>query len=345
MLKDVLSWLYKQEYLNEEIIESSLLRKGLDFQLSPFSYGQVDGFVVDSLGAKAFLSERSVSYMNSRRVRVTTCQERAIQKNIPIPLFLGLGDLINQIHEVSSSDNKDADKWLIDLFTPAVASTYVLKYFENSQSLRPYIQIIYESLEAYYMELDHVAVMALLPVVEGGLRNVQEIVLSHTDANIKSEDFVARLGDMLVKHGEREASDISIYPGSFGSNEVRLDFLTHANPQCDVMNAFRIFFKKVLYRRSRDASDGFNRHLILHLLKNDFASPANFIRVFLLLSHIAFCERSSNSSIPMLWPGSDEDDMRVAKYFVELSTKVGEPRSRMWRPGAPLPPASGPDQD
>ena len=337
MLREALKSLYKQQFLSSEIVDTMLRAKGLDFDFKSFSFGNVNGFLVDGLGEKAFLPTRNVSYMNARFGRVTGCQERALKMKIPLPLFIGQGDLSRQIHSLNNSDAA-ADDWLIDLFSPVVASTYVLKYFEKSQALLPYIQIIYESLEAYFMGLDHVAVMALLPVVEGGLRNVQELALNHSDSNVRSEDFTSRLGDMIIKHGEREASDISIYPGSWGLNDVRIDFLTHVNPQCDVMNAFRIFFKEVLYRSSHGASDGFNRHLILHLLKNDFASPANFVRVFLILSHIAFCERLNNSVIPMLWPGSDNDAMRVAKYFVELATKVGEPRSRMWRPGTPLPP-------
>lgn len=337
MLQDALKSLYKQEFLTSEMIELKLRKIGADFDLKPFSFGNVTGFLVECMGEKAFLPVRSVSYMNHRFGRVTGCQERALQMKIPLPLFIGQGDLSRQIHNLNNSDAA-ADEWLIDLFTPAVASIYVLRYFDKSQALAPYLQIIYESVEAYFMGLDHVAIMALLPVIEGGLRNVQELRLGHSDANIKSAEFSRRLGEMIVNHGESHAEGVSIYPGSTGQVEVQMSFFTHVNPQCDVMNAFRIFFRDVLYRPSNDAPDGFNRHLILHLLSSNFASPANFVRAFLLLSHIAFCERLKNSAIPMLWPGSDNDSVRLAKYFVELYTKVGEPRSRMWRPGTPLPP-------
>ncbi|MFZ4823662.1 hypothetical protein CQW32_17415 [Pseudomonas putida] len=343
MLKDALNSLYKQEFLSLEIIKNKISSKGFEFEINTFSFGNVAGFLVEGVGEKAFLPVRSVSYMNARLGRVTGCQEKALQMKIPIPLFIGQGDLSREIHSLNGSDVA-ADDWLVDLFSPAVASIYVLKYFEKSRALAPYLQIIYESVEAYFMGLDHVAIMALLPVIEGGLRNVQELGLGHSDSNVKTEEFSRRLGEMIVKHGRGCAEDISIFPGSTGQVELQISFFTHVNPQCDVMNAFRIFFKDVLYRPSNGALDGFNRHLILHLLKSDFASPANFVRVFLLLSHIAFCERLNNSTIPMLWPGSDSDSIRLAKYFVELHTKVGEPRSRMWRPGTPLPPEQGPCQ-
>ncbi|MCE4056335.1 hypothetical protein [Pseudomonas sp. Au-Pse12] len=342
MLKEALKSLYKQEFLSLEIIESML--RGRDFEFKPFSFGEVDGFLVEGMGESAFLPARSVSYMNARRGRVTGCQERALTKKIPLPLFIGEGELVSKIHEISRSNDAAADDWLVEIFTPAIASVYLLRYFEKSHALGPYLQIIYESLEAYFIELDHVAIMSLLPVIEGGLRNVQELTLGHSDANVKTAEFASRLGDMIVKHGENCAKSILIYPGSSGPSDVQINFFTHVNPQCDVMNAFRIFFKEVLYRPSNSASDGFNRHLILHLLKNDFASPANYVRVFLLLSHITFCERLNNSSIPMLWPGSDNDSIRVAKYFRELSEKVGQPRSYMWRPGTPLPPEPVPGQ-
>ncbi|WP_282346384.1 hypothetical protein [Pseudomonas sp. PS01301] len=337
MLKEALKSLYKQEFVSEEIIASMFAKRGLNFEFRSYRFGAVTGFLIEGLGEQAFVPTRSVSCLNKTLGRVTTSQMRALESKIPLPLFMGFGDMESQIHSVQKAGGAAADLWLAKIFTPAVASVYMRRYFENSHALSPYIQIIYESVEAYFMEMDHVAIMALLPVIEGGLRNVQEINLGHSDSNIRTEEFGRRLGEMIIKHGESQAPGVSVYPGSSSADNVSLDFFSHVNPQCDVINAFRIFFKEVLYKPSYVAPDSFNRHLILHLLRSDFASPANYVRVFLLLAYITFCERLTNSSIPMLWPGSDEGSVRIAKYFAELSLKVGEPRSRMWRPGEPMP--------
>jgi hypothetical protein len=242
MLRDALKSLYKKEFLSVDIIQSKLRGRSLDLDCKPFSFGNVAGYLVEGVGEKAFLPTRSVSYMNVRLGRVTACQERALSKKIPLPLFIGHGDLISQIHKLNGEGDAAADDWLVEIFTPAVASIYVLRYFEKSQALGPYLQIIYESLEAYFMELDHVAIMSLLPVIEGGLRNVQDLTLGHSDSNIKADEFAGRLGEMIIRHGESCAEGISIYPGSSGQTDVQINFLLHVNPQCDVINAFRIFF-------------------------------------------------------------------------------------------------------
>lgn len=337
MLEIVLKPFYKQDYVTEDKLAAMFSKRGIDLKFQPFNFGDVEGFLVENCSEKAFIPVRNVSYMNRMRGRLTHTQQQSLGRKIPIPLFIGQGKLTSALHELSELPEISTNEWLEDIFTPGVASIYVLEYFEKSAALRPYLQIIYESIEAYFMGLDHVAIMGLLPVVEGGLRIVQQSALGPTDDNVSSDEFSRRLGELIVKHGEKQAFGVNIYPGSSGNRDVQIDFFTHVNPQCDVINTFRIFFKEVLYRPSNDSSHGFNRHLILHLLKNDFASPANYVRVFLLLSHIAFCEWLTNADIPMTWPGSNPDSERLARYFLELEEKIGIPRSHMWRPGSPMP--------
>lgn len=337
MLEVLLKSFYKQEYVTEEKLLAMFSRRGTEVTVQAYNFGNVAGFLIQSCGQQAFIPVRNVAYMNRMRGRLTHTQQQVIGRKIPLPLFIGQGALSSALHELGGLPEISTNVWLEDIFTPSIASVYVLQYFEKSNALRPYLQIIYESIEAYFMGLEHVAIMGLLPVIEGGLRNVQQSSLGHTDLNVSGEEFSKRLGEMIVRHGEKQASGVTIYPGSSGNRDVQIDFFTHVNPQCDVINTFRIFFKEVLYKPSNDSSHGFNRHLILHLLKNDFASPANYVRVFLLLSHIAFCEWLTNAEIPMTWPGSNSKSERLARYFLELEDKVGIPRSYMWRPGSPMP--------
>lgn len=84
-----------------------------------------------------------------------------------------------------------------------------------------------------------------------------------------------------------------------------------------------MFFNRVLYKStSRDTDlNGFNRHLVIHLLKNDFNEPANFARLFLALTQITFIESLHNQNVPFFWQGVDGNDLKVSQYINELTSQ------------------------
>lgn len=187
-----------------------------------------------------------------------------------------------------------------------------------------YKTIILESIEAYYLGMDNIAVISLLPVFEGGLRNLQVLTLGINSKNVKADEFDKGLRNLLLSWGRNRMKKYSWHPGKNESNEKEIDFLTHAFPQADVINSFRIFFSEVLYKNSDSSTNSLNRHIILHLLKNDFNNPSNFIRMFLLLTHIVFIESLSNQSVPFFWCGydNDKDVENICKYIETISSNT-----------------------
>lgn len=126
-------------------------------------------------------------------------------------------------------------------------------------------------------------------------------------------------------------SDYAWYPGKSYNTSLEIDFLTHICPQSDVINAFKLFFSQVLYKPSDNDTDGFNRHVIVHMLKNDFNNPANFSRIFLALTHVTFIESLKNQDVPFFWPGyNDNDNVKgMSAYIRAMSEQFGEPRRKL----------------
>lgn len=326
--KKTLIRLSKYSKLTAELITAAFKKnETLDVTVSPKDLGR-PGFEITTDEGLCFITEFPISYYNNKWGRVTWTQEKALHLALPIPLHLGEGQMHRDIFNIGKSENpKDAaDHWLNEIFSPEIAATYFNKYFSNSNSLREYRTIIFEALEAYYLGMDHLAIMSLIPVFEAGLRNIQNSKLIIKPDNVSGELFERHLKEIILQWGRRRLHAYTWFPGKEHSPGIELDFITHICPQSDVINAFRIYFKNVLYKPSYGAADGFNRHMIVHLLKNDFKNPANFPRIFICLTHITFIESLENENVPFFWPGIDIKDLKVAEYLVNISKNHGDYR-------------------
>lgn len=292
-----------------------------------------DGFEIETDEGVCFVTERPIQFLNNKWGRVTGLQERMLDLAIPVPLYMGQGTVVGDIYRINNSDNptSEANLWLHESFTAEIAVAYFNKYLSVSESFKEYKSIIFEAIEAYYFGLDHIAIMSLFPVFEAGLRNIQAKLLNSDAGNVSTEQFDKGLKELLLDWGSTRFPEYTWYPGKGYNTQVEIDFLTHVNPQCDVINAFRLFFKHVLYKPSNanTSLNGFNRHLVVHLLKNDFNEPSNFARLFLALTQITFIESLHNQDIPFFWPGVDENDEKIGSYMRTLTEQFFTPRRKV----------------
>ncbi|TKR53439.1 hypothetical protein D7I39_20815 [Allopusillimonas ginsengisoli] len=316
--------------VTEEQIHALFLKQGNStVQVVPKNIGR-PGFEIITSEGTCFVTERAIDYYNKHWGRVTGLQERMLDLAIPVPLYIGEGTISREISEInlSKKPKNKSDEWLHNNFTIEVALTYFLRYFSESNSLKDYKTIIFEAIEAYYMGMDHIAIMSLVPVFEAGLRNIQNSVLGMSTQNVNAQEFENGLKKLILNWGQRRTKEYIWYPGKSYNSAVEIDFLTHICPQVDVINAFRLFFSHVLYKNSAQGVTGLNRHIVVHMLKNDFDNPANFSRIFLALTHITFIESLSNQTVPFFWPGYNGDDevKALSIYIREMSQNFGELR-------------------
>ncbi|UTL80429.1 hypothetical protein [Pseudomonas putida] len=305
------------------IIQSFAKSEGVSVRVSEASI-EKPAFEVYCENDIFLLLERPVSFHNVRSGRLTNTQVTLLEYASPVPLYLGQGELSRTLYEAhkSSRPHQAVDQWLEDIVEIELLVTYFIRHFSNSEALKNYRLIIFEAIEAFFMGLDHIAIMSLLPVFEGGLRNVQNLVLKEDLGNVSGDVFAKRLKQILKEWGSRRVVQYSWHPGVYGCDEIEVDFYTHICPQADVMNCFLLFFKNVLYKNSSGGELGFNRHVILHMLDNDFNRPANFYRIFLALTHIAFIESLSNQKIPFFWPGYSAESRRLSNYVEYLGASM-----------------------
>lgn len=328
----VLRCLCRKDILSVESVKSIVKKNtSIDVEVNSKSIGNKLGFDFTLRNERFFVTERKIAYYNKKYGTTLKLQERMLKVSIPIFFYIGEGTLDKDIHAINNSENpiKCSNEWLAENFSPEIASTYLNKYFSKSNCLAEYKDIIFEAVEAYYLSMPHIAIMSLLPVFEAGLRNLQHKINGSDLANVSSEKFEKGINSILLNWGEKVLSEYNHYPGKGYDGQVLSDFLVHINPQCDVISSFKLFFGEVLYKPSDEEISGFNRHMIIHLLKNDFNSPSNFIRLFLAITHITFIDGLYSEGLSIFWPGPDAEDQALGVYFRNLESKVGTPRKKL----------------
>lgn len=271
---------------------------------------------------KFLLTERPISYLNKRWGRCTIIQEHANSLGIALPLYIGEGTLSSAIHGIKKTENPldNANKWLFENFSLELAIAYFNKYFSKSESLKNYQTIIFEAIEAFYLGYDHISIMSLFPVFEGGLRSLFVRYADGDDTNTSADRFEKEIRKLIITWGSRDIDGFDWHPGKGYDIESEIDFFTHINPQCDVLNSTRSFFKNVIYKPTGGINEGsFNRHLTLHLLNRNFNEPSNFVRIFLALTHISFAESLMNNNVPFSWKGIDDNDRHIASFISKSS--------------------------
>lgn len=318
---ETLKKLYRTPKLTAPFISDAFNRReSIHVEVSPVDIGKPAFEITTDLGVLLLL-ERPVDYYNKKWGRSTNMQKRMSDFGIPVPLFLGQGDMSRSFHAASTTPlpHSLADQWLYDIFEPELVAAYFHNYFCNSEALKDYKLIIWEAIEAFYMGMDHVAIMSLIPVFEGGLRNLQNRLLVEDKGNVSAKVFERRLREILTEWGRRRVSKYVWHPGVYGNADLEVDFYTHICPQSDVINCFRIFFKDVLYKPTSGKFIGFNRHVIMHMLDNNFNNPTNFYRIFLALTHLTFIESLSSQKVPFFWQGYNEHSKLLSDYLGLIS--------------------------
>jgi hypothetical protein len=327
----ILRHLCRQDQLSKETIESTIKSKTGESVTVNKKNLELDGFEFSLRNERFFVPERKIQYDKNEQAPALSLQKRMLEFSIPLFYHLGYGELDQAILDISKSTNpkESSDAWLEEIFTPVVAATYYNKYFCKSSCLQNYKEIILEALEAYCLSMPSVAIISLLPVFEAGLRNLQHELLEMSLGNVKSELFCKGINNILAQTGSNILSEYNHYPGKDYNSDVLQQFLTYIHPQCACIAAFKLFFQEILYKQSNDETEGFNRHIIVHLLKNDFSSKSNFIRLFLAITNITDIERLHNQEIPFLYPTHDPVDDKLGLYLRMLDKKVGAHRAQI----------------
>jgi len=259
----------------------------------------------------------------------------------PPPFYvIGEGNFIKRIHELKN--DQEFNELVYSIFTPNTMSTIYNQMFVPSKIMSQQTNVIFESMEAYWLGMDYISTDSLITALEASLRDLIDSITKQRP-NTKFEKYLRKLAISKLSHMNHQIDSIYWYPykqdrdSGFDINEQfskdEYDFLILTNTISDAINAFRIWFNEVLYKGcdNKNATFTLNRHLFLHGFSKRVAKPVYFPLMIWALLGVIYIESMFNNGGHLLFPVADEKDKRLENYFKLIYKNQGEVMRRFAR--------------
>jgi hypothetical protein len=228
-----------------------------------------------------------------------------------IPAYLSRGFVTKfaQAIEDSPSDQKLATVRSIlgNVYNAEYLATMLLERYSKIIHVKDFAPQIDESIKAFFSGYKIVAVVALVPVVEGIVRKMatrQDRDIGKGTKKLK-EEFA-----LLV---ERERASPHCYGERLVMLEVLRDFISER------------FLKET---SSYDGLNNFNRHGIVHAIYDQYGDDLNFFRLITLLDLLCFAIGMIEGGVSSFAPETTPDSARLARHYRWLQKKVASARRR-----------------
>jgi len=225
-----------------------------------------------------------------------------------IPPYVALGFLHKIAKETNDAGDDFTQKNLEMILTQIYSSVYlaamVCERYPITEHVKEYKGIISESVAAHFLGLDHLAVIGLMPVIEGCSKKIGTNMSINPPRNC-SGDFLV----LLAEACKNKAIENNI--GAVG--EI-----------VSMMNSFGSFAKKYLFVDSSQypLDDMTNRHGILHgaFTDRDYGNPINFYKCIAAVDFLCFASGFSTGYMPCFAANSTIASQKLAAKYMLCST-------------------------
>ena len=230
-----------------------------------------------------------------------------------IPPYVSIGfldQLAKKIKDSEKNYGQDQLEIMLSLvYSPEHLASMSLDRYPITPFVKNYSKTISEAIIAHFSYMDHVAVLGLIPVIEGvGISLAKDWGLQASGKSTKA--VFSDLADVAKKYvSERNLGDV----GQVTS----------------MLDSFQYYTREHLYINSKQypLEDKTNRHGLLHgeFSDDDYGSPLNFYKAIAAINFLCFI---ASFKTPISWWASDmtDESRKLAKYYSDcLILSVSNP--------------------
>lgn len=216
-----------------------------------------------------------------------------------IPPYLSLGFLTlikDAIDSSTAFDQPHLEAALAAAYSPESLAAMVSERYPATPCVKDYLQTIAEAVEAHYLGLRHIAVIGLMPVIEGAGRRLAD-----------SRSVKAPTMKSLFPNLARDCKNEVVSKGIGDTQEVISMFESFEEFTCSYL-----YISSELY----PLNDKTNRHGTLHgaYADGDFGDPISFYKAIGSIDFLCLVA-ALRASISWLAPNPTAASQRLAHYY------------------------------
>jgi hypothetical protein len=246
---------------------------------------------------------------------LTWMRDALIQADIVVPPYYGMGFLGEYASRVLSatteSDRLDIGGEMLAAMYPSDGLAEIIcGVWALRKTYVSFHQTLVESAKAYSAGLYNVAIIGLLPCIEGIVRALGVKVGLRVESAVNIHQLLKVFDRLKAKELDMMFDGYDWLPPDLNSK-----FLSRFHERVQMYDGISEYFITKLYQHTSDVSDStsLNRHGIAHGLFNGYATAENYLRLFNLLSALSMVAAIAEGKGSMMHPGASDDSMLLAK--------------------------------
>jgi hypothetical protein len=284
-------------------------------------FAAIPGYRFTTIEGTAFFPRDLTKVPNS--LGVTWVRDALIQADIVVPPYYAMGFVGSYASRILSArtdqDKLDIGSEMLRMMYPSDGlAQLICGVWALRQTYETFHQTLIESAKAYSVGLHSVAIIGLLPCIEGIIRALGVKVGLRVEAAVNIHQLLRVFDRLKSKELDMMFDGYDWLPSDLNSK-----LLSRFHERVQMYDGISEYFSTKLYQHTSDVSDStsLNRHGIAHGLFYGYATAENYLRLFNLLSALSMVAAIAEGKGSMLHPGAS-DSSRALTQKLEICRAV-----------------------
>jgi hypothetical protein len=290
-------------------VEACLERESADYvkveEAKVDVFWPIHGYRITTLDGTAFF-HKGLSEI-PKNAGLTWIREIFLSADIVIPPYYALGFLSRHAAGINSAEThgekmKLGDVMLFEMYPPDGLAELIDGVWSSRKTFDQFHAQLVESSKAYCLGLYSVAIVGLLPCIEGIVRRLGVVSGISVDEDVSIKTLARVFRKLQQKEINMMMDGYDWYPIS----EITIALLDLFHERVQMFESISRYLNAKLYLHTDSAPEylTLNRHGIAHGFFHGYATPENYLRLFNLLSALSFSAAMAEGKGSLMHPGS-----------------------------------------
>lgn len=253
------------------------------------SFVDIHGYRISTADGIAFFP-RDISEVKAN-TGLSYLREAFRSVDIVIPPYIGLGYLHQSAFNISSAEGHDAkmtcgDTMLEEVYAADTMSRLIVDVIKKQEAFDQFGEQVIEAVKAYFLGLYGVAIVGVLPCIEGVVRKLGVLSGITVSDSVDIASLLKVFRRLKQKELDGLVGDYAWYP----AHEINIALLDRFHERVQMLESIEVYFRDRFYMHTKGLSESvtLNRHGIAHGFFEGYATQHNFLRLFCLLCALSF---------------------------------------------------------